>query len=688
MTIRLLSFDIDGTLLDKADSTPIFRSAWEMLDKSRRPLLCYNTGRLLDNMLSLIQKKQIPPPAYIISGIGTNIYNYQENRVVKAFSEVLDEGWNLDLVLEVMNNLPYEVLVQPDYLQGDFKSSWFFNDAADAHIKDIEQRLEEIGLDVNVVYSNSRHLDVLPKWANKGNALQWLLKQLAIPRPEVVVAGDSGNDNAMFLLKEIQGIIVANAQPELYAATKHLPHYHAERTVAEGVLEGLVYYNVMDEAVVEQVREGRGSSDDHHELPFHGESPPDVDEEKLMFIRLAYQKAVLALKKNITPLGFSAASLEDNTVHGTDENYRSVWARDGSMAIIGSLPLIADEEIFEAQRQTLKTLLDHIAPNGQIPSNVSIDSARPDYSGVGGICSVDSALWCVIAFYEFVKVTRDFDFLRQYSGSLQRVMNWLSALDSNNDALLEIPEAGDWTDLLGFRYNILYDEVLWYRTNICFGRMLEWLGDETRAGDYLRWSQVIKKEILINFWPSTQKKANQVIPFFEKQYSLGDTQYLIAQVTPFDFSWRCDVYANILAFLHNVLDSDHARQAFQFMWGVGVNEPYPVANLYPPISAGDQEWQSYYVVNQLNLPHQYHNGGIWPFIGAQWVRFINKLEMKELAIQELLKVAELNRLGVNQEWEFNEWIHAHTGRPMGKAFQAWSASEFILACHDLKVVQT
>ena len=687
MKTSLLSFDIDGTLLDKANSTPVFRSAWEMLDKSRRPLLCYNTGRLLDGTLSLIQKKQIPPPAYIISGIGTNIYNYQENRVVKAFSEVLDEGWNLDLVLEVMNNLPYEVLVQPDYLQGDFKSSWFFNDAADAHIKDIEQRLEEISLEVNVVYSNSRHLDVLPKWANKGNALQWLLKQLAIPRPEVVVAGDSGNDNAMFLLKGIQGIIVANAQPELYAATKHLPHYHAERTVAEGVLEGLVYYNVMDAAIVEQVREGRGSSDDHHELPFYGESPPDIDEEKLMFIRLAYQKAVLALKKNITPLGFSAASLEDNIVHGTDENYRSVWARDGSMAIIGSLPLIADEEIYAAQRRTLETLLDHIAPNGQIPTNVSIDSLRPDYSGVGGICSVDSALWCVIAFYEFVKATRDFDFLRQYSGSLQRIMNWLSALDSNNDALLEIPEAGDWTDLLGFRYNILYDEVLWYRTNICFGRMLEWLGDETRAGDYLRWSQVIKKEIMLNFWPSTQKKANQVIPFFEKQYSLGDTQYLIAQVTPFDFSWRCDVYANILAFLHNVLDSDHARQAFQFMWGVGVNEPYPVANLYPPISGGDQEWQSYYVVNQLNLPHQYHYGGIWPFIGAQWVRFINKLGMKELAIQELVKVAELNRLGVNQEWEFNEWIHAHTGRPMGKAFQAWSASEFILACHDLKVVQ-
>jgi hypothetical protein len=37
------------------------------------------------------------------------------------------------------------------------------------------------------------------------------------------------------------------------------------------------------------------------------------------------------------------------------------------------------------------------------------------------------------------------------------------------------------------------------------------------------------------------------------------------------------------------------------------------------------------------------------------------------------------------EWEFSEWAHGQTGKPMGKAFQAWSCSEFIHACHDLKI---
>ena len=101
---------------------------------------------------------------------------------------------------------------------------------------------------------------------------------------------------------------------------------------------------------------------------------------------------------------------------------------------------------------------------------------------------------------------------------------------------------------------------------------------------------------------------------------------------------------------------------------------------------GDKEWRDYYAVNLLNLPHHYHNGGIWPLVGGHWVRFLDKLGLRDLALQELYKLAELNKLGTSQEWEFNEWAHGQTGRPMGKAFQAWSISEYIRACHALNIV--
>lgn len=686
MQIKLLSFDIDNTLLGQPQPEPPFTKIWQQLNPHERPRLCYNTGRLLDDTKRLISSGQLPRPDYVISGVGTSIYDFKEKTIVKEFSEILEEGWNLKTVEATLQQADYDLKKQPSHFQNPFKSSWFFENATHQQITQLEEQLEAAGLEVNVVYSSALHFDVLPKWANKGNALSWFIRYLSLAPENVLVAGDSGNDSAMFLVRGVNGIIVANAQPELYQATKHLPMYHAEKPMTAGVREGLIHYQLLPDAESSEVEAAPETVDTEAIQFLTGETVTGINEAQLELIRTGYQKAIEALKKNITKIGFSACSLHDNESRGTDENYYSVWARDGSIAIVGSISLSHDEEIRQCQKQTLETLLNNCSPNGQIPANVRISDERPDYSGVGGICSIDSGLWVIIAFYEYVKATRNLEFLRHYRGILQRAMDWLSAHDSNNDALLEIPEAGDWTDLFGRSYNVLYDEVLWYRANICFGRMLEMLGDHQRAGDYLRWSQVIKKEILLNFWPSTQQNAIQPVTFDEQQYSLGDASYLIAQVTPFDFSWRCDVYGNVLAYLYDVLDKDKAGLAFRFMWGVGVNDPYPVANVYPAVTVGDQDWRRYYTVNLLNLPHHYHNGGIWPFVAGPWVRFINKLGLRELALQELYKLTELNKLGIRQEWEFNEWAHGKTGRPMGKVYQAWSASEFIAACHALDVI--
>jgi hypothetical protein len=55
------------------------------------------------------------------------------------------------------------------------------------------------------------------------------------------------------------------------------------------------------------------------------------------------------------------------------------------------------------------------------------------------------------------------------------------------------------------------------------------------------------------------------------------------------------------------------------------------------VQAGDPDWRAYYTVNLLNLPGHYHNGGVWPFIGGMWVRFIHRLGLREVACRELLK---------------------------------------------------
>ncbi|MCC5806637.1 MAG: HAD-IIB family hydrolase [Opitutales bacterium] len=682
--IKLFASDLDYTLVGHPSGARAFATTWRTLPDGDRPYLVYNTGRLVEDTRRLIKETGLPKPDFLICGVGTSIVDMRRDCVLKAFSEVLEEGWNLKKVEEVVSTVMPDAKKQPSYFQTPFKSSWYAERLGTTALREFEKALEKSRLDVSVVYSSSRDLDILPKFADKGNALRWLLKHLRLRAENVLVAGDSGNDSAMFKVDGVRGIIVDNAQPELIEATVGLPVHHASKVCAEGVLEGLVHYGVIAE-VVEPSEQMESYEPEIQHLFDEQETPQGLSPNQRDFLKIAYEKAVDGLRRNITPVGFSACSIPDNETRGTDANYHSVWARDGSIALIGSLCL--DDEDFRAcQLATLRTLLDHTSLTGQIPANVRIESMEPDYSGVGGICSIDSGIWVIIAAYEYVRKTSDFSFLREYFSTLQRAMDWLSAHDSNNDALLEIPEAGDWTDLFGRSYNVLYDEVLWYRANVCFGRLLEFRGEAKRAGDYLRWSRSIKNAILRKFWPTTTQNGDDApFTFADQQTRLGDTNYLLAQITPFNFDWRLDAYGNILAYLFNVLDTERAKIAFRFMWGVGINEPHPVANLYPPVQAGDPEWRTYYTVNLLNLPNHYHNGGIWPFVGAQWVRFINHLGFRDIAAQELVRVAELNQKGIAVEWEFNEWAHGKTGRPMGKAFQAWSCSEFIHACHELRV---
>ena len=411
----------------------------------------------------------------------------------------------------------------------------------------------------------------------------------------------------------------------------------------------------------------------------------ELSSEEQALLQLAYQKALGALRRNITPKGFSACSLADNKVYGTDANYRAVWARDGAKTIVWTLD-IEDEDIRTCQAATLRTILEAPSPTGQLPGYVSIDDGRPEYAGVGGITSIDSGLWVIIAAWRFGYEAGDWSIVEDHATTLQKAMDWIGAHDSNNCGMLEIPEAGDWTDLFARSYHVLYDEVLWHRCLIAYSSILRHLGDEDRAADYERWSEHVRKVILRSFWPSTAPEQTEGIPSFsDVQFALGDTRYLVAQVSPFNYSWRCDVYANILAYLMGLVDKERAMMTFRFLWGSGVNEPGPVQNLYPPVQAGDPEWREYFIVNLLNLPHHYHNGGIWPFIGGLWVRYIHKLGMRDLARREHVKLARLCSQGVSQEWEFNEWHHGVTGRPMGKAFQAWTAASFLQACHDLNL---
>jgi sucrose-6-phosphatase len=681
MSIRLFATPLDGSLLGNPAATADFAAHWAALPARSRPLLCYNTGRLGDDVLALVAEGTVPRPDFIIAAVGTEIIDVAKGAPIASYAERIAEGWDRAAVELVLASVP-GISRQPDQFQTAWKSSWYLPSADEAAINQVRHQLAERGVAAMVVYSNSRDLDVVPLGTSKGRALAWLGSHLGLDPGELLVAGDRGSDRSMFALPGVRGILVENAQPELVGGTVGRPVFRAERPFADGLIDGLVHYGVFT-----RQRSGDqpdGPRDYEMRLLLSADFAEGIDDADRRLVAEGYRQALACIRRNLTPRGFSACSLDDNEVVGTDVNYRSVWGRDAAITILGIL-VTGESDLVDGARRSLETLLTATTRDGQVPANVRIADGVPDYSGVGGIAAIDSALWLVVAMHGFIQHTGDLAFLRRHAPVLEAVMRWLQAHDSNRDGLLEIPEAGDWTDLFGRSYNVLYDEVLWYRAKVCWGNLLIRLGRDEEAIAQLGDSQYIRGRILQVFWPSTSVPEQGPLPtsFADRQFSLGDARFLLAEVSPFGFSWRCDVLGNVLGFLFNVLDVPRARTALSFMWGVGVNQPWPVVNLYPAVQSGDPDWKAYYTVNLLNLPHHYHNGGVWPFIGGLWVGFIHRLGQTQAAMHELVRLTQCVRRGRHQPWEFNEWYHGATGRPMGKAFQAWSAATYLRACHEL-----
>lgn len=394
----------------------------------------------------------------------------------------------------------------------------------------------------------------------------------------------------------------------------------------------------------------------------------------MSIIDQAYERALETLRMNVTDRGFTACSPGHD--HDPHSNYRSIWTRDSSISLLWVLPT-GDSELIECGRRSLETILSLQSQDGHLPSYVSIDTGKPRFGGIGNIADIDGPMWLVRAASHYVEATGDMGFARKYYPRVHKVMKWLRSHDSNNCGLLEIPEASDWTDLFPRSYNVLYDEVLWYRANLDFASLRETVARP--ATRYIKRSDLIRRKINSQFWPTPETIQKSMESFASTQFSLGRTRYLIAQITPFGFSWRCDVFANIIAYLHGAIDDARAERIWRFFCQISVDVPYPIKVLYPTIHPGEADWRDYFLVNLMNLPHHYHNGGIWPFVGGLWVRFLMRLGQRQNAEEALEKLARLCRLGILCEWEFNEWAHGRTGKPMGKAYQAWSAASFAAA---------
>ena len=394
-------------------------------------------------------------------------------------------------------------------------------------------------------------------------------------------------------------------------------------------------------------------------------------------------------------------------LHGANEAYQQVWARDTMVSGLGLL-LCGDPEASKILQRSFETLRTYQTPLGNIPHSVGLANladpaliahgghleALPEHEGVAIIDTthagcIDSSLWYIVGEYYHYMVTGNRRVLQSAWTSLERALLWLRYQDSNECGLLESHEAMDWADLFANRYNVLYANVLYYAAWKCMGHMADALG--MNAESFFRSAEDVRRKVNTLLWIGREEPKDWTWLKHERkewfyvlkrvETELVERPFYLPYMAFRDYADRFDTLGNLLAIVFGVADADKAAKILNYIDGCGLNEPFPVRAVYPVINPGDKDWREYYRVRNINQPHHYHNGGAWPFIGGFYVTALVQAGRMVEAEQQLAKLGAMNQRGKHREWEFNEWFHGQSGRPMGFGGQSWSAAMFVFA-HD------
>ena len=376
----------------------------------------------------------------------------------------------------------------------------------------------------------------------------------------------------------------------------------------------------------------------------------------------AYRQSLALLRRNMTPHGIMAAGISPLA---KQRSYTRIFGRDASICALGMVHS-GDPTLIQGARDGLLTLANHQADNGQIPKFVDPATGDADFWYVG---CIDATLWWLVALEHLSRYTADPALTSRLRLNVDKALSWLHSQEHPQFGLLQQNEASDWADIMPRSGFVLYTNALWYRVKQLYGLPRT---EPTR----LHFNQLfhpfsgplpeLKRLRLLTHYPRTRAAHSELYLSFVNFSRWGD---------------EGDVFGNLLALLFGLADVAATVRVLHALQHAEVDLPYPVAALVDPIHAQDPLWRTYMNRHQQNLPHQYHNGGIWPFVGGFWVVALALAGERQRAEQALEALAAANRLN---DWQFNEWLHGKTGEPSGMAGQSWNAATYILAYHALQ----
>ncbi len=228
--------DVDNTVL--GDDAALARFADWFSQIRDRVKLAYNSGRFVASVLESVASTGLPQPDAIIGGVGTEI-GFAEDDFRRRPWAPHDDDWDGARVRDALRAFD-DLELQPEHLLSPLKVSYYAYDADVALLQRLRQQLTSAGLNVQLIYSSERDLDILPASAGKGAAAGRLAEHWGYAPRKLSSAAIRA---MIWPCSGMASTALSSPTPtKSCAALSGDDIYHATAPFAAGVLEGLKHW--------------------------------------------------------------------------------------------------------------------------------------------------------------------------------------------------------------------------------------------------------------------------------------------------------------------------------------------------------------------------------------------------------------------------------------------------------------
>jgi hypothetical protein len=343
--------------------------------------------------------------------------------------------------------------------------------------------------------------------------------------------------------------------------------------------------------------------------------------------------------------------------------YPEPYTRDLMFSIPG-IAVTGNQRLIASVRKVLQTLAENQTARGHITSLVH----DPDDRGAS-----DTTPLFLLGVGIFRKLSGEPDFLEE---AVAKAMIWMEYQSPSDRYMVAQQPTSDWRDeqwVIGYG---LYVNTLAY----CYLRIL---GRHERAA---MMSKEMKRFTIT---------ANVIHRHVHEGLAMKNKPYYAFWSYKVYCSERFDLLGNSLAILSGIAPPSRAAEIVDWVeeecaemikkGELAVGMP---PNFFPFVLPADPDWHSRY--ENFNMPGNYHNGGVWPFICGFYVAALVAAKKYKLAEEKLIALTALMKLSSDQnlEFGFNEWIKAQNGKVMGQDWQTWSAAMYLYAAKCVEEKRT